>query len=309
MPVEGPANPLAGAAVDLERVPTGCARASQAWAKAAGSADCASGQQLGEFAGEQRREGLWSDRAGTASARRFRGPQWRGPGEVDAEAGDDRSPDRSSRMPASLASPSIRSLGHLSAGPRRARRSRPPRSAPGRRQAPGRRGRVAGRSCDQGRADEIALDRLPRRGPAALGRPPAVSATSQSPSTAMHVGEQRGVGRAAAARRSGCGSEQASRGVGRSARRAGRSADSRAARRSAPRPQISAPSSRLWPLAIWPPGRVEIHHLDDLEIIVGADHRAEDADHRQRDRAPRPPRPGTPPTWARSRTAAGCRRG
>ena len=52
---------------------------------------------------------------------------------------------------------------------------------------------------------------------------------------------------------------------------------------------------------------VEIHHLDDPQVIVGADHARQHADHRERHEARLDRRAGTRRACRRSRRAAGCR--
>ena len=290
-----------------------------------------------EDASAQRREERGSaDRRGRSVAqarRRIRRVRRRGR-DVDAEADDDGEAVRrgsrapSSRMPASLAPSSRRSFGHLSA----------------RRGAPMRRERAATASCRASAGDEAELRRERRRrtGRSAAGwrrdcpaatprcgpcRPlPARLLARDDPEPrrdrpARAARERLVVGRAdavadvdepVAGRRSVAEptdrtSEQRARRRRAAAPTSGRRHEPEAGRRQTLDERRARPSA---PARIGSKRRrrlVEIHDLDDAQVVVGADHAGHNADHGERVRgAPRSPRRRRR-TWRRSRRAAECR--
>ena len=184
IPSNVPGDALAGAAVDVER------RAERVGAR---QPRLREGRRVGrsprreqprEAGREQGREGLRGDRcrrARRSCARRSAGAAAR----LTPKPATTRSPERSSRMPASLAPPSSRSLGHLSisAGPGAATSTASISARPAASDKR-RRGRIAGAQLDQRSSRRNCRRAIPRRGPG--GPRPASwrSATSQSPSTA-----------------------------------------------------------------------------------------------------------------------------
>ena len=277
--VEGPGKPLTGATMDFERGPNRMRPGNPGLANAIGSAARHAASTRENLPAINGAKALGSSLANGASEAVFRPEMDGAPAKLTPKPATTRSPDLSSRIPASLASPSIRSLGHLSDSSALGAALRPPRSAPAQRPAP-----ALARADRTGEAERWSnrrncLRSFPMTDRGGLARllcqrdQPIAFDRLRSASSALFVDPIRSTIRM-----------RFRTGFPRRFRQppSGPISKYPSGETAIADNAMNAVSSLAAALGVRLGRRVHVHRLDDLEVVEGADHGPDDARHRQR---------------------------